>query len=291
MVSIVIRAKNERRFLSEVLGAVLAQDNPEELEIVVIDSGSTDGTKELAQSFPVKFYEIPADKFTFGYALNYGARQALGDIVVYLSAHCTPTTHSWLRELVNPLRRNDQLVATYGRQEPRKGVNPFEEQGLCQAFPVNGSRPPLALFSNANCAIWRSALEGHPFDEQITFAEDLVWRLQFGTREIQYVPMASVYHSHPLDLKYWAHRFESDGLATVRMLREYGITNPYTRQKDDLRTTLHDFLWGCRHRTRFLLSEGYYRFLAVMPFFEATRAFCFSRGLRKGRARSDDLDH
>ena len=284
MISIVIRAKNEHRFLGDVLRLILAQDDTEEREIVVIDSGSTDGTKELARTFPVRLCEIPADKFTFGYALNYGANQARGRIIVYLSAHCTPTTHSWLRGLVEPLRRDKQLKATYGRQEPRKGVNPFEEQGLRAAFPTNGSQPTFALFSNANCAIWRSVLEKHPFDEQITFAEDLVWRLQFDARDIQYVPMASVYHSHPLALKYWAHRFELDGIATVRMFREYGIINPYTRQSDDLTTTVRDFLEGCRQHIKFFLFHGYYRFLPAIPFFEATRTFFFSRGLRKGRS-------
>jgi rhamnosyltransferase len=70
MISIVIRAKNERRYIAEVLSATLAQDDPEEFEIIVIDSGSTDGTQKVVRQFPVRLEEIAPARFSFGYALN-----------------------------------------------------------------------------------------------------------------------------------------------------------------------------------------------------------------------------
>src|SRR5579884_2024710 len=155
MISIVLRSKNEKEYIAEVLGGLLAQDDVEEFEILVIDSGSSDGTQDIIRRFPVRMKEIAADRFSFGYALNLGSELAQGRIVVYVSAHCTPTTHDWLRRLVDPLRWDRTLVATYGRQQPRRGVNPFEEWGLREAFPSDRNREPKAVFSNANCAIWR----------------------------------------------------------------------------------------------------------------------------------------
>jgi glycosyltransferase involved in cell wall biosynthesis len=284
MISIVIRTKNESEYLAEVLRAIFAQDDNEGFEVLVIDSGSTDGTQEVVRTFPVQLREIPAEQFSFGYALNLGAQLAQGRIIVYLSAHCTPTTHRWLRNLVEPLRSDPGLVATYGRQEPRKGVNPFEEPGLRVAFPADGIKPPLALFSNANCAAWRTVLLINPFDETLTSSEDLVWRMQFQPDQILYVPEASVYHSHPINLKYWAQRFERDGVATMAMQRQYGIINPYICRNDSFTAAARDFFRSCCGRSLFFIRRGYFRFLPLVPFFEAVRVWSMARGLRRGRA-------
>jgi rhamnosyltransferase len=282
MISIVIRAKNERQYIAEVLSATLAQDDQEEFEILVIDSGSTDGTQKVVREFPVRLEEIVPDRFSFGYALNLGTQLAKGRIIVNLSAHCTPTTHDWLRQLTDPLRRDPRLAATYGRQEPREGVNPFEEHGLQVAFPSDGIQRPAALFSNANCAVWRTVLLSNPFDETLTFSEDLVWQTQFPSEQIRYVPEASVYHSHPIDFRYWARRFESDGVATIAMQRRYGIINPYVQRYPTFAQAARAFMSQCRDSCFFFLFKGYFRFIPLVPFFEAMRVWGMRRGLRRG---------
>jgi rhamnosyltransferase len=284
MISIVIRTKNEREYVTEVLSAVYAQDDEEIFEVLIIDSGSIDGTQDAVRTFPVHLVEIPAERFSFGYALNLGAQLAHGRIVVYISAHCTPTTHRWLRNLVEPLRSDPALVASYGRQEPRNGVNPFEEPGLHLAFPADRSQQPLALFSNANCAARRTALLRNPFDETLTSSEDLVWRLTFQPDEIIYVPEASVYHSHPINFRYWAQRFERDGMATMVMQRRYGIINPYLGRNDTFALAARDFFRSCCGRSFFFLLKGHFRFIPLVPFFEAVRVWSMARGLRRGKA-------
>jgi rhamnosyltransferase len=283
MISIIIRAKNEAQYIGEVLKAVLAQDDPEEFEILVIDSGSSDGTKEVVRRFPVHLEEIPSDRFTFGSALNLGMELAKGRIVVYLSAHCTPTTHDWLRHLVEPLRRESKLVATFGRQEPRKGMNPFEETVLEGDFPADRLQAPHALFSNANCAIWRSVLENNPFDEDLKSSEDLVWRMRFAPEQIFYAPDASVYHSHPINWRYWAQRYERDGDATVEMQRRHGIINPYILRNGSLAKTAKEFLVICVNRWISFALEGYFRFIPLVPFFEITRVWFTARGIRRAK--------
>lgn len=282
MISVVIRAKNEEQYLGEVLRAILAQDEPEEFEVLLLDSGSTDRTLEIARSLAGRIEEIPAGSFTFGRALNLGMKLAQGRIVVYVSAHCTPTTHAWLRELVTPLRQEPMLVATYGRQEPRPGINPFEEGGLHNAFPADKSRPPAALFSNANCAIWRHVLEATPFDEALEFAEDLVWRLQFKPGEIRYVPTASVYHTHPLNLRYWSNRFRTDAIATLRMKATYGIDNPYVKIHRGMYSVVRSLLAGMLHHFRHFCAKRYYRMIPMIPLFEGMRVISSTRGMREG---------
>jgi rhamnosyltransferase len=283
LISVVIRAKNEEQYLGEVLRGILAQDEAEEFEILVLDSGSTDRTLEIARSLPVRIEKIPVGSFTFGRALNLGMKLARGRIVVYVSAHCTPTTHAWLRELVTPFRQEPTLVATYGRQEPRPGINPFEEGGLHNAFPADNSRAPAALFSNANCAIWRHVLEAKPFDEALEFAEDLVWRLQFKPGEIRYVPTACVYHTHPIKLRYWSNRFRNDAIATLRMKATYGIDNPYVKIHRGVYSVVRSLLAGMFHQFRHFRAKRYYRMIPMIPLFEGMRVISSTRGMREGR--------
>ena len=60
MISIVIRAKNEEQYIAEALTAILAQDDREELEIIVIDSGSTDRTERACAQISRSARAYPA---------------------------------------------------------------------------------------------------------------------------------------------------------------------------------------------------------------------------------------
>src|SRR5262249_33745764 len=133
-VSVVIRSRNEECFIGAVLAEVFAQDYHAPYEVVVLDSGSQDRTLDIVRTFPARLEHLPAENFTFGYALNLGVRLAAGQYVVFLSAHCVPCNRSWLRELIQPLDDDLQVVATYGKQEPQQGVNPFEERELEAAY-------------------------------------------------------------------------------------------------------------------------------------------------------------
>src|SRR4030067_158290 len=76
-VSILIRAKNEEKYIGKVLDAVFNQTY-KNIEVIVVDSGSTDKTLEIARKYPVNIYEIKPEDFTWGYSLNYGFLRAKG---------------------------------------------------------------------------------------------------------------------------------------------------------------------------------------------------------------------
>ena len=71
--SIIIRAKNEEALIGEVLTAVYEQ-TVRDIEVILVDSGSTDRTLEIARKFPLKIIEIRPEEFTYGRALNIGCR-------------------------------------------------------------------------------------------------------------------------------------------------------------------------------------------------------------------------
>ena len=104
MISIIIRTLNEEKYLSECLDRICGQVIDDDLEIILVDSGSTDETLSIAQAYDLIIREIKKEDFTFGRSLNLGCQASQGSILVFLSAHCIPYDRHWLRNLVAPLK-------------------------------------------------------------------------------------------------------------------------------------------------------------------------------------------
>jgi rhamnosyltransferase len=247
-VAVVIRAKNEARFLGETLAAILASAALQPRQLVVVDSGSTDGTQAIATSFPaVTLLQIRPDEFTYGYALNLGVASTDADIVATLSAHSLPADTTWLQQLIQPFS-NPQVAGVYGRQRPRSNATVLELLGM-RLTGVLGDTPRVLdrrpLFSNANGAFRRSLWLDHPFDENVGGAEDIAWvrTMQERGYAIAYQPTAAVYHSHGEPLLKHLRRASRDVPTVVgnvlhlgsggRMARKPGRGGPVTRPAPD----------------------------------------------------------
>ena len=90
LVSIIIRTKNEEKWIGLCLEAVFTQIVDADIEVVLVDNDSTDHTIKVAKRYPVsRFCNIK--KFLPGKALNDGIRISKGNYLVCLSAHCIPT--------------------------------------------------------------------------------------------------------------------------------------------------------------------------------------------------------
>ncbi len=98
-ISIIILVKNGGPYLEEVLRGVFAQKMEEEFEVVAIDSGSVDKSKEILGRFPVRLKEIPPETFNHGETRNLGASLSQGMYLVYLTQDAIPGNERWLREI------------------------------------------------------------------------------------------------------------------------------------------------------------------------------------------------
>jgi glycosyltransferase involved in cell wall biosynthesis len=169
-------------------------------QVVVVDSGSTDGTQAIVRSYPTQLIQITPEEFTYGYALNLGVASVDADIIATLSAHSLPSGIDWLRNLIQPFSR-PSVAGVYGRQLPRANATLLELIGMRLTGVLSESPRTLdrrPLFSNANGAFRRSLWLEHPFDEALRGAEDIAWvrTMQERGYVIAYEPTAVVHHSH-----------------------------------------------------------------------------------------------
>ena len=198
-VSIVIRAKNEERYIGETLAAVRAQ-RYYDFEIIVVDSGSEDRTPKIATEYGAMLIHMDSREFTYGRALNLGITHSHGELIVSLSAHATPEGNGWLDSLIAPFQ-NPAIAAVYGRHLPRSNATLFELVGM-HLSGVISKEPRLQRksprFSNANGAFRRDLWEMLPFNESLPGAEDIDWARQVQKLGylVAFEPMAAVYHSH-----------------------------------------------------------------------------------------------
>src|SRR5207248_3867509 len=123
------RAKNEARFVGETLRALFDVSALCPRQVVVVDSGSTDGTQAIVESFPTQLIQITPEEFTYGYALNLAVANVDAELVATLSAHSLPSNCDWLRNLIKSFSR-PRVAGVYGRQLPRANATPLELMGM-----------------------------------------------------------------------------------------------------------------------------------------------------------------
>ncbi|HEY2982036.1 MAG TPA: glycosyltransferase family A protein, partial [Anaerolineales bacterium] len=172
--SVIIRAYNEEKHLGRLLEGISHQ-SVKDVELILVDSGSTDRTVSIAESFGVRVVHIRPGEFTFGRSLNLGVRAATRELVVIASAHVYPVYPDWLECLLRPFE--DEAVAlVYGKQRGGETAKFSEQQVFHQWYPDGDvPRQPSPFCNNANAAIRRSLWEAHPYDEALTGLEDLDW--------------------------------------------------------------------------------------------------------------------
>jgi len=171
--SIIVRTLNEARYLPDLLEAIDAQRSEFRSEVIVVDSGSTDGTVDIAKAHGCRILTIAREEFSFGRSLNIGCQAADGRYLVMISGHCVPCHGSWLQRLVTPLA--DGLAAyTYGRQLGGPETHWSEHRIFAKYFPEQTAIPQQGIYcNNANSALLRTAWETHQFDETLTGLEDM----------------------------------------------------------------------------------------------------------------------
>jgi glycosyltransferase involved in cell wall biosynthesis len=225
-VSIVIPVKDGGEDLRCCLEAIARQDGVP-FELVVVDSGSTDGSDELALAHGAHLERIAPDTFNHGSSRNLGARLARGDVLVFTSQDAYAVGRDWLARLIAPLAA-ENVAGVYGRQLAHEDAHPPERYFMDflygprarvqAAFGRDELTMDTTMFSNANAAIRRSAWERFPFADDIVMSEDQEWacRALLAGYRLVYEPEAVVRHSHPYTVATAFRRFFDSGASAER---------------------------------------------------------------------------
>lgn len=213
--TILIRAFNEERWLPEVFAA-LAKQRYRDFEVLLVDSGSVDRTRDIAAANGARILRMRTEDFTFGHSLNVGMREIQSPYVAILSAHAIPSDEHWLEQLVAAIRQPG-IAMVYGGQRGH-AISKFSEsrdfERLFPDAPHEETDIEIPFANNANSMIRRDLWEQHPFDEGLPGLEDIGWAKHWLERDhrVLYEPKGCIIHVHTESWAQVRRRYHREGM-------------------------------------------------------------------------------
>jgi 2-desacetyl-2-hydroxyethyl bacteriochlorophyllide A dehydrogenase len=224
--TILIRAFNEERWLPEVFAA-LAKQRYRDFEVLLVDSGSVDRTRDIAAANGARILRMRTEDFTFGHSLNVGMRDVQSPYVAILSAHAIPSDEHWLENLVAAIKQPG-VAMVYGGQRGH-AISKFSE---CRDFermfpdrPHEETDIEIPFANNANSIVRRDLWEQHHFDEGLPGLEDIGWAKHWLERDhrVLYEPKGCIIHVHTESWAQVRRRYHREGMGArwvgTRILR------------------------------------------------------------------------
>lgn len=257
-ISIIIPTYQAEKNIEKLL-LTLQQQNIEEKEIIIIDSSSTDNTVKIAGKYTDKIIVIAKEEFNHGGTRNTAAKNADGDILVFLTQDALPENEFFLAELIKPVLEN-KAAASYGCQVPQKTASVIEKFARSFNYPdydIIKSKKDIAdsgiktfFFTNVCSAVKRDKFEEiGQFPERIILNEDmlLAGKLILTGYNVAYVSQAKVYHSH--NYSYW-QQFQRNFDIGVSLKMNPWILQYAKTEKEGLRYL--------KEQMRYLYKNKYY---------------------------------
>jgi len=212
--SIIIRAFNEEKHIGRLLDGI-SQQTLRNVQVILVDSGSTDGTVTIAQGKGAEIVRIDPREFTFGRSLNIGMAKAKADIAVIASAHVYPVYPDWIEKLLAPFS-DPSIALVYGKQRGAASSHFSEKQIFTHWYGDHSAIPqPHPFCNNANAAVRHSLWEKRPYDENLPGLEDLEWAqwAMDHQHKIAYAAEAEVIHVHNESWRGIHNRYLREGMA------------------------------------------------------------------------------
>jgi rhamnosyltransferase len=295
--SVVIPTKNPGELFSKVLTAVTQQVAPWSFEVVVIDSGSADGTQALCRSMGACLVEIEPASFGHGRTRNLAITRTKGEFIAMLTHDALPADEHWLRRIVEAVEASPDIAGAFGRHLAYPDADPYTKRDLELHFENFRKMPAvvrlddrsryqddvqyrqlLHFFSDNNACLRRSVWESHPYPDA-EFAEDQIWAkmvIEAGYSKA-YAHDAAVFHSHSYSVKEVARRSFDESAAFSRLFG-YDLC-PSIREmlRQIVRTSSRDIQWSL---TQEPLSPQIF-WLLRSPFANLARQVGFYLGARE----------
>jgi glycosyltransferase involved in cell wall biosynthesis len=197
LVSIIIRGKNESRWL-KILLKELKKQTYKKYEIIFCNNNSDDNTKDILKSFNIKKI-ININNYLPGNSLNKAISKCNGEFISILSSHCIPVDNNWLSDYLNFFKTHSNVVAAYGKQVPLPGTtyqNLIDLDIIFKDQKIIFGKDPY--FNNANSFYKSSILKKNKFNDKITNIEDSIWAKKISKKgyRVAYTGKSKVFHIH-----------------------------------------------------------------------------------------------
>jgi rhamnosyltransferase len=240
--SVTVLTRNPGDGFRATLDAIFRQECRAAFEVVMVDSGSTDGTLDLVKQYPVRVHSIAPDTFNFGRTRDYVFSLATGDFIVAISQDVTPAGTSWLENLLLPFADRDIALVQGGETLPDDRDLFYWEYVGCFYYTRESRRWKANHggigVSFVNCAIRRSVWEENRLSD-VEMMEDKVFQamLEARGRRICQQPDAKVFHAHSYSLVSLAKRCGNEGLGWKIAGQDYSAL-------DMVRDIVKPSIWG-----------------------------------------------
>jgi rhamnosyltransferase len=236
--TVAILTKNPGPIFKEVLAAVLAQKMPQPYEVLVVDSGSSDGTVEFLRGQQgIRLLEIKSSEYGHGRTRNLAVSQAKGEYIAMITHDAKPADSSWLANLIAPLQNDASVAGVFGRHLAYPEARPWTKRDLIAHFdhfltwPLvmgiedkeryardPGYRQVMHYFSDNNACLRKSVWDQINYPD-VDFAEDQLWAqaiMEAGHKRA-YAHDAVVYHSHDYSVRDTFRRSFDESRALKRL--------------------------------------------------------------------------
>lgn len=247
----VMRSYNEAWALPATLQSALNQDFPGHIQLIVIDSASTDDSHAIIRRFhPAVFEILEPGTYVPGKVLNRGLQLAAHDWVVFLNSDATPANRQWLPALLRTALAQPNPGTAFSRQIPRPDCQAVFAHDYDRCFgPNRESSRWDHFFSMVSCVVHRPTWQAFPFREDLQFAEDDEWsrRLRAHGRDVSFAPESIAIHSHNYSPPQAYKRARGDAIAVAAAGNAPASPQSWLRAVffPTLRDACRDFSW-CR---------------------------------------------
>ncbi|MDD1711070.1 MAG: glycosyltransferase [Methanoregulaceae archaeon] len=252
-ISLIIPTKNAGYEFRYLLQKIRTQKGVSEVEIIVIDSGSSDDTVAVARSFDCHIIEISPDQFHHGGTRNAAASLATGEYLVFTVQDALPCGEFWLRDLVLPLEEDSSVSAATARQVPRSDADLFACFNLWANYQaIDFLRDKIVTappdYSSLSLMQWRklaqiddvcSAFRTMVFSD-FRFLTDYAEDLDIGVRLLKaghtlaFVHSSAVIHSHNRTAAYFFRRSYADSFTLTTVFPHDGSFIPENRSPEEI---------------------------------------------------------